>query len=548
MGFRHSDRCVQDAIVVWLFFAKANKQKPIRDPIVKKVGEERMTIDFISLTIIVAIAAIAPIITRLIPKQLIPEIVILLFAGAFLGPHMAGFIQVDDAIKLISDLGLAFLFLFAGFEISPTNLTNKQGRRGFLTWVISFGIAYGVMVVLSLITKSSFDIFATTIALVTTALGTILPILQERHLMGTPVGDAVLSYGTWGELCPVIAMALLLTTRATWLTIIILFAFVLIAVIVALLGSRLRSAGGKLYDWFTESAQTTSQSFVRLTVLLLVLLTAVSAVFDLDIVLGAFAAGFVLRAILPEGNDILEEKLQGIGYGFFIPVFFVVSGTSIDIAAVFTEPMILLGFIVLLLFMRGLPVFVALSIPRTQQTLSLNGRLSVSLYCTTALPLIVAVTSVAVGAGTMSQETASVLIFAGAITVLIMPLLASITYRVADLHPLVATKEIIRNPHNYLHTINDHRQMGKMIDEARHMDAEEIMTKTSRMAAVRENAIERLEHALSHESPETIRRYMDEMYRELSETLPDTYHKALAQEMTSWYTEAQDRYDKQKTL
>lgn len=109
-----------------------------------------MTIDFISLTVIVAIAAFAPVVTRLIPKQAIPEIVILFFSGAFLGPYMAGFIRVDDSIKLISDLGLAFLFLFAGFEISPSNLTNKQGRRGFITWVISFGIAYGVMLLLSL--------------------------------------------------------------------------------------------------------------------------------------------------------------------------------------------------------------------------------------------------------------------------------------------------------------------------------------------------------------------------------------------------------------
>lgn len=503
-----------------------------------------MTIDFISLTVIVAIAAIAPIITRLIPNRAIPEIVILLFAGAFLGPYMAGFIQVDDAIKLISDLGLAFLFLFAGFEISPTNLTNKQGRRGFVTWVISFGIAYVAMVVLSSVAHLSFDILAVTIALVTTALGTILPILQERHLMGTPVGDAVLSYGTWGELCPVIAMALLLTTRATWLTIVILIAFVLIAVVVALLGTRIRSAGGKVYEWFNESSQTTSQSFVRLTVLLMVLLTAVSAIFDLDIVLGAFAAGFVLRAILPEGNDVLEEKLQGIGYGFFIPVFFVVSGTSINLQAVFMEPLILVGFIVLLLFIRGLPIFIALSVPRTKQTMSLNGRLSVSLYCTTALPLIVAVTSVAVASGTMTQEIASVLIFAGAVTVLMMPLLASITYKVADMHPVIAAKEIARNPHNYLHTIDDHKQMGRMMSDARQMSADEIMDKKKRMVAIHNAAVDHIERALTHESPETIRRYMDEIYRELSETVPEAYHEKLAHEMTSWYLEALDRYTK----
>lgn len=214
--------------------------------------------------------------------------------------------------------------------------------------------------------------------------------------------------------------------------------------------------------------------------------------------------------------------------------------------AVFTEPLILIGFIVLLLFIRGLPIFIALSVPRTKQTMSLNGRLSVSLYCTTALPLIVAVTSVAVETGTMAQEVASVLIFAGAVTVLMMPLLASITYRVADMHPVIAVKEIARNPHNYLHTLDDHRQMGKMMSDARQMSADEIMDKEKRMVAIHNAAVDHIERALEHESPETIRRYMDEIYRELSETVPDAYHEKLAHEMTTWYLEAVARYNAEK--
>ena len=81
----------------------------------------------------------------------------------------------------------------------------------------------------------------------------------------------------------------------------------------------------------------------------------------LDIVLGAFAAGFVLRYIVPEGDHELERKLEGMAYGFFIPLFFIVSGAKIDVMAVFEQPALLVAFIVLLLIVRALPIFVSLS-------------------------------------------------------------------------------------------------------------------------------------------------------------------------------------------
>lgn len=124
---------------------------------------------------------------------------------------------------------------------------------------------------------------------------------------------------------------------------------------------------------------------MRVTVLLLVGLVTLSAVFDLDIVLGAFAAGFVLRYVIPEGNDSLEKKLDGLAYGFLIPVFFVVSGAKINLMAVFAQPLLLVGFIVMLLLIRAVPVFVALSTGKDTHDLSSHNRLTVALYCTTAL-------------------------------------------------------------------------------------------------------------------------------------------------------------------
>ena len=149
--------------------------------------------------------------------------------------------------------------------------------------------------------------------------------------------------------------------------------------------------------------------------------------FLLDVVLGAFAAGFILRFITPNGNHTLNLKLQGVGYGFLIPVFFVVSSTSIDVKAVVANPALLITFIIMLLLVRAVPIFAATTLDHRVNPLDPQDKLTVSLYCTTALPLIVAVTSLAVQGGTMHQTTASMLVAAGAVTVFLMPLLGGLT-------------------------------------------------------------------------------------------------------------------------
>ena len=390
-----------------------------------------MAEDFISLAVIAVVAFACPIVARIAPGKLIPETVFLLIAGALLGPHMAGVIHTTDSIDLLSDLGLAFLFLLAGYEIDPKTLTGQQGKRGLVTWAVSIVLAFAAVRLSPMFSISHFDGIAVAIALTTTALGTLLPILKERGLTTTRVGSAILSYGTWGELCPVIAMALLLSTRAEWQTILILLLFVGIAVTAAVVPARARKAGHVMFAFLEENRDTTSQAMVRAVVLLLVGLVAISAVFDLDIVLGAFAAGFILRYIIPQGDHSLEHKLEGIAYGFFIPTFFIVSGAKIDLAGVFSQPALLVEFIVVLLAIRAVPIFVALSTEKKEGRLSIYNRLTVSLYCTTALPSIVAVTSVAVDAGALPESFAGTLVAAGAVTVFLMPLLASVTHRIS---------------------------------------------------------------------------------------------------------------------
>ena len=208
-----------------------------------------------------------------------------------------------------------------------------------------------------------------------------MPILRERLLAGTRVGDSILAYGTWGELGPVLAMSVLLSARTGIETLLILGLFAAVCVLLAVVPSRSKRVGSRFFAFVEERADTTSQTFVRLTVLILVTLVAFSAIFSLDIVLGAFAAGFVLRYIIPEGNHTLETKLDGLAYGFLIPVFFTVSGAKIDLTAVVSRPGLLVGFIVALLIIRAVPIVVSMSICPKTRDVSAYGRITVALYC-----------------------------------------------------------------------------------------------------------------------------------------------------------------------
>ena len=187
-------------------------------------------------------------------------------------------------------------------------------------------------------------------------------------------------------------------------------------------------------------------------------------------------------------------------------MFFVVSGAKIDLAGVGARPVLLVGFIVMLLLIRAVPIVVALSVGRGKNELSMHNRVTVALYCTTALPIIVAVTSLATKAGAMSQDAAGVLVAAGAITVFLMPLLASLTYRVVDAKPIEAVQEIAQHPSDIRSILHEHLELERMM--ARQEIAARMATK-ARAEAGKDVAWEDVAFALQRQSRR--KRAMDEM-------------------------------------
>lgn len=391
-----------------------------------------MQLNYISLAIICVISAIVPLLSDRIPKKLIPETVFLIIFGMIVGPNVLNIVQIDEGIDLISELGMMFLFLLAGYEINPKDLIGSVGKSASVAWFASFTLALIVtFLVFGNYIGDAHTSIAYAIALSTTAVGTLMPILKERNLLHTKVGKAVIAHGSYGELMPILAIAILLSSRRYITTVIVLIIFIVICIIISIFARKFAVKGNKIFDFLVDRASTSSQTVIRTVIMVLLVLVAVSAYFYLDSVLGAFAAGFILRFVLPKGNAGLENKLEAIGYGFFIPLFFVCSGANINPVAIIEKPVLFVVFIIALMLVRFLPVLLFTNISSATRKLPIAQKIEISFYSTTALPLIVAVTNIAVNSDIMSQLNASVLVAAGAVTVFLMPLLSLISSKIA---------------------------------------------------------------------------------------------------------------------
>ena len=370
-----------------------------------------------SLLVIAAIAAATPLLVGLL-RLPVAEVVLMLGFGILFGPEVLGWIQLDEAIDLLAELGLAFLFFAAGLELEKHAVRGRSGRLALIGWVAS--------VVLALIAAGALeftgvidDFLGVAICLTSTALGTLLPILRDKGLLKTPFGTYFMGAGAIGEFGPVLAISLLLTTKSFGMAVLSVVLFGGFAILFAKVPQWLRT--DRVLTVIERGQETSAQTAVRLTALLLVALLAVAEGFGLDVVLGAFIAGIIIRQLAPHSQEgPLQTKVEGIAFGVFIPIFFIVSGARLDIDSIIANPSLLLIFFVLLLIVRGVPQFFIYrrAIPQAKQ------RAGYSLYVATALPIIVAVTSVELGAGVMSSGVAAALVGAGALSVLVFPLIA----------------------------------------------------------------------------------------------------------------------------
>ena len=375
-----------------------------------------------------AITVLAPLIRGLVPALRVPQVVLFILGGIVIGPQVLG-LGEPSSVQILADVGLGFVFLLAGYEIELVLFLQDAGRRAIVGWLIAVVIAAGGVALLADLGVVR-DVLGVGLALTTTALGTLLPVLRENGMLRGALGRYVLAAGAVGELFPVLAIALLLGSQNRFAALASLAAVGLLALLLSLAPHVVRS-GGRLNTVISAGQDETTQTTLRGTILLLVLLIAITDRFHLDAVLGAFLAGMVLRHwVGGQAAPALESKLDAVGYGFFIPIFFVYSGMALDLRSILQAPLRLLLFFGLMIMARGLPALLVY-----RRVLPVRERVQEMLVSATALPLLVALAEIGLRNGTMLPQNAAALVGAGVLTVLVLPAIAVAVNRPAPAEP-----------------------------------------------------------------------------------------------------------------
>lgn len=377
------------------------------------------TVDTGSFFAIVLVAAVAAITVAIVPKRFAPPVVVLeLLAGILIGPEVLGFAHPGDFIEFFSNLGLGMLFFFAGYEIDFHRIKGLPLELGAWGWLLSVGLAFGIGGILAGL-GIIVSFLYTGAAMATTAIGTLIPILRDNGELKTRFGTYLLAAGGAGEFGPILLVTLFFSTESPLREGAILIAFVALALAVALLSVRLAWKGWPALE---RTFEASSQLAVRVTVVLVFGLVLLASNLGLDVLLGGFVAGLITRTAL-KGHEltIFESKLTAVGFGFFVPFFFVTSGIEFDLAALGSATALgkLAMFFGLFLVVRGLP---ALLLYRNQ--LDLRDRAALAFYCATELPLVVAITTIAIDAGKMRPSTAAGLVGAAMLSTLVFPFVA----------------------------------------------------------------------------------------------------------------------------
>jgi Kef-type K+ transport system membrane component KefB len=376
-------------------------------------------VDAESFLAIAAVSALAAFVGAFLGRRIaVPVVVLEILAGIVVGPELLGLVKPDDFVDFFSSLGLGMLFFFAGYEIDFERIRGVPLRLAVLGWLLSLALAYSLGGLLAL-AGVVLSLLFTGSAMATTAIGTLIPILSDAGELRTRFGTYLLGAGAAGEFGPILLITLVFSARSAAGNAVILLIFIALAVITALLAVRGVTRGWAMLE---RTLETSSQPAIRIAVLLVFSLATLAASLGLDLLLGGFVAGVIARLAL-RGREVqvLESKLTAVGYGFLIPFFFISSGVTFNLTALTEEPVNLLElplFLALFLVVRGAPALLLY-----RRVLDASDRLALAVFSATELPLVVAITTIAVDHGHMRSSTAASLVGAGILSTMLCPLL-----------------------------------------------------------------------------------------------------------------------------
>jgi Kef-type K+ transport system membrane component KefB len=394
-----------------------------------------MELHFTNLLIVVAAGFAAPFALGFFPGLRLPAIVFELVLGIIIGPSGLDWVSVDPPVAVMSLIGLAVLLFLAGIEIEFDKLRGKVLRATLVGFVLSFAIAIVLGLILQQAGLVKQPIFLA-VLLCATSLGVLVPVLKDAGQVNSTFGQLIIAAGSIADFGAVILLSLLFSKESTSTTskVLLLVGLFVVAVLIGLAvagiehSARVRMVLARLQD-------TTAQIRVRAAFVLLIGFVALADRFGLELILGAFIAGAIVSLVDRDRemtHPLLRRKLEAIGFGVFIPIFFVTSGVKYDLDALTSSGSTIARvpiFLAALLIARGVPALLYRPlIPRRQVLIA-------GLMQGTSLPFIVAGTAIGQELGLISAGSSAALIAAGLLSVLIFPALSLSLLRGGDARP-----------------------------------------------------------------------------------------------------------------
>ena len=376
---------------------------------------------FTSLAVILAVAFAAPLVLGMFPRVRLPAVVLEIVLGILIGPSVLGWAEADDVVRVLGIVGLAFLLFLGGLELDLRRLRGPTARRAGAGFALSLGLAALCGLGLGAVGLTDDPLLAGVI-LTATSLGLVIPTLKDARQVSTGLGQLVIAGASIADFAAILLLSALFSTDGTGPTAKLVLLVEFSAVVGAaglLVGASGRSQ--RLSSLLVRLQDTTAEIRVRGAALLLVVLVVLAEKFGLETILGAFIAGALVGYIDRDPamtHPHFRLKLEAIGYGFVIPVFFVASGITFDLDALRDSPSTLAlvpVFLAALLVARGVPAIVY------RPLVGERGVVVAGLLQATSLPFIVTASQIGVTIGALERDTAAAFIAAGLASALVFP-------------------------------------------------------------------------------------------------------------------------------
>ncbi len=379
---------------------------------------------FTSLAVVVAVAFVSRLVLGLFPRVRVPGVVAEIVLGIVVGPNVLGWARADEPVKLVATIGVAFLLFLPGLELDVDHLHGPLLRvagRGFAASV-ALAVIAGFSLSAAGLVKNPLLV---AVALTAASLGLVIPVLKEADAIATPVGQLVVAGASLGDFGAIIALSRLFS-RDTSSSSARFVLFGMFVATVAVIAWSIARAGRsmRISQVLVRLQDTTAQIRVRAAMLLLIGLVVLAEHTGLETILAAFVAGAIVSVIDRDAMKTHPQfhlKLEAIGYGFLIPVFFVTSGIRFDLNALLDHPSVFARvpiFLAVLVVVRWVPALFY------RDSVSDRERVAAALLQATSLPFIVTATMIGVEIGAITSANAAALVAAGLVSALIFPALA----------------------------------------------------------------------------------------------------------------------------